>query len=210
MNISHHGLGLLTNEEGFVATPYRDSAGVLTVAWGHVIRPGEVFDKPLSRDEGLRLLQQDLARFEASVNQVGQVVGLMQRQYDALVVFAFNVGVAGFEGSTVRARLLNRDPKGAADAMLVWCYAIDPATDRTTINDVLAGRRWRERALFLGEDGSWMAYQQTLAALGYDPGPLDGIPGPKTRSAIAKLVDYVRGGGRVWTRDGDTEPPEAA
>lgn len=39
----------------------------------------------------------------------------------------------------------------------------------------------------------WEALQRALAGLGIDPGPIDGIPGPKTRAAIVNALKLAGG-----------------
>src|SRR5690606_250457 len=56
------------------------------------------------------LFASDLAPFEELVREVIRV-RLQQYQYDALVIFAYNIGPSGFRGSSV-AKLIN-DPQAA-------------------------------------------------------------------------------------------------
>jgi hypothetical protein len=89
----------------------------------------------------MRLLREDVAKFEAAVNRaVGEAAldELGQRAFDAMLSLAFNIGATGFEGSTVVRRARAGDRMGAADAFLLWRR---PA--------VLLPRRRRERAVFL-------------------------------------------------------------
>jgi lysozyme len=51
-----------------------------------------------------QLLQDDLDRFEAAVTRL-VTVSLTQNQYDALVSFAFNVGISALERSTLLKRV---------------------------------------------------------------------------------------------------------
>ena len=91
MNISPNGLKFLMEAEGCVLKIYKDSAGYPTIGTGHLIRKGEDFSAGLTTEQAQDLLQKDLVRFEAVVNEK-VTVALTQNQYDALVSFAFNVG----------------------------------------------------------------------------------------------------------------------
>ena len=54
------------------------------------------------------LLKQDIARFEKEVN-ASVNVPLTQHQFDALVIFAFNVGVNAFKKSTLLKHINGND-----------------------------------------------------------------------------------------------------
>jgi len=89
----------------------------------------------------------------------------------------------------VAALLERRDDAGAlADAATAYAIAlaggIDEAADRIS---VLAG----SGAGALGaDDVRWL--QERLATLGFDPGPADGLPGPRTRDALAAWLASVQ------------------
>lgn len=82
---------------------YEDSAGVWTIGHGHIrgVRPGMV----CTEEQAERWLLEDLAPAEWAVHDLVSVP-LTQPQFDALVSFAFNVGIAAFEKSTL-LRVLN-------------------------------------------------------------------------------------------------------
>jgi len=187
------GLRFIANEEGFCSHAYKDSAGYETIGWGHKIEPGESWPNGISHDEAFALKKRDLVRFEAVVNKLAPAPA--QRQFDALVSLAYNIGVAAFAASSVRKRWPGKD---TADAFLIWCMARDGANGPVVVNAVLAGRRWRERATFLGStESGWRDYQAALQRLGYYRGPIDGAPGPKTKAGVAQLREYVSAGGTI-------------
>lgn len=119
MQLSAEGVTLLRELEGVEAEPYRDSAGLWTVGAGHCLTKDELSsgkiycgervirwkDGPLSDDEIDALLREDLGWAEAAV-EVAVRVPLEQHQFDALVLFCFNVGANAFRESTL-CRLLN-------------------------------------------------------------------------------------------------------
>jgi len=102
--MSANGLKKLMEWEDVVLHRYRDAAGLWTIGCGHLIQPGEDFSKGLTTEQVLDLLADDLTRFEAAVNSK-VTVELTQNQYDALVSFAFNVGVGAFQKSTLLKKL---------------------------------------------------------------------------------------------------------
>jgi GH24 family phage-related lysozyme (muramidase)/LysM repeat protein len=65
------------------------------------------------------LLQKEITTFERVVAQ-NVKVPLTQNQFDALVSFSYNIGAAGFKGSTALARINSGDMAGGAAAMKWW------------------------------------------------------------------------------------------
>ncbi|MGL5149361.1 MAG: SH3 domain-containing protein [Clostridium sp.] len=88
--------------EGFRAEPYYCAAGVLTIGYGHAIRPGESFTS-ITEAQATELLIQDLQSFQNGTNRIlkNRNIKANQQQFDALVSFAYNLGVYGLETSDV-------------------------------------------------------------------------------------------------------------
>lgn len=129
LRLSHMGKELLTDWEGFELRVYLDVAGLETIGVGHLITAeektaGEIvintlpvsYQDGLDREQVVDLLGQDVSRFETAV---GRAVAypLEQHQFDALVSFSFNVGIAAFRSSTL-VRLLNQDQPETVPAQL--------------------------------------------------------------------------------------------
>lgn len=153
MKTSQRGIDFIKEFESFSAKPYRCSAGKWTIGYGHVILPGERLTL-ITEPEACALLADDLIERERDVNDL-VTVPLTQAQFDALVIFTFNVGAdvdddtiaEGLGDSTLLRKLNEGDCIGAADEFPKW--------DKARVNGVkvaLAGltrRRLAERALFL-------------------------------------------------------------
>jgi len=106
---------------GFASTPYICAAGYPTIGWGHEIRPGEKFDKPITEEEAEELLRKDLIIAERSVCRLINVP-LDDNQYDALVSFTFNLGGGRLQISTLR-RLVNNEEHGLVpNEFRKWVY----------------------------------------------------------------------------------------
>jgi len=94
------------------------------------------------------ILAQDLARFERGVARYCPAAVNSQGQFDALVSFAFNVGLGNLQRSSIRMRYNRGDIEGAADAFLMWTKAAGKVLPG------LVKRRQDERAMFLARLGS--------------------------------------------------------
>ena len=83
--------------EGLRLTAYRDAAGVPTIGYGHTkgVRMGD----RISEDWARRLLRQDVAEVERQVKAMR--VASTDGQLDALVSFAFNVGISRLRRSAL-------------------------------------------------------------------------------------------------------------
>lgn len=136
---------------GFAPEPYRCPAGYLTIGWGHVIKPGEAFPKPISAEQADALLEQDVAP-AANWLSANIPVRLTQSMFDALTCFVFNIGAGAFAGSTLYSRLRAGLYAAAADQFLVWDKARNPKTGKKEPLAGLTRRRHAERGLFL-KDG---------------------------------------------------------
>lgn len=122
MKLSEKGRAILENAEGLRLHVYWDGGsegdGFRTIGRGHkltdeeirdgVVRIGDehvAFDGGITEEQADQLLLQDIAPAEEAVRDFVRVP-LSQGQFDALVLFAFNVGRGAFGTSTLR-RLLN-------------------------------------------------------------------------------------------------------
>lgn len=141
-NTGAAGLTLIKSFEGLSLEKYRDAVGKWTIGYGHLILPNENFPQALSKVEAEDLLRADLGTTERGIHRL-VTVDLNQNQFDALVAFAFNVGLGNLQNSTL-LRLLNQGQyQEAADQLPRWNKAG---------GKILAGltrRRDAERALFM-------------------------------------------------------------
>lgn len=71
-----------------------------TIGYGHLIKNGEHFEDGISEKQVTELLRTDIVTAEQVV-QNNIIVPLTQNQYDALVIFAYNIGAKKFANSTV-------------------------------------------------------------------------------------------------------------
>lgn len=107
MKISESGVNLIKKFEGLRLESYVCPANVLTVGYGHT---GEDVTEgmKITPERADKMLRRDLRKFEQAVDLL-ITVPLNQKQFDALVSFAFNCGIGALERSTLRKRLNNKE-----------------------------------------------------------------------------------------------------
>ncbi len=146
MRISENGLKLIKYYEGFRNKPYRCAAGLFTVGYGHLIGDGrslpDSWNRTFTVEECDALLANDVRKFELGVDRYINVQ-LTQNQFDAVVVFAFNLGNGTLQRSTLRSKINRGDKKGAVQSWLKYNKA-----DGKVLKG-LDSRRKAEVALFL-------------------------------------------------------------
>jgi type VI secretion system secreted protein VgrG len=122
MNISENGLKLLKKWEGCKLFPYDDQTGKdiynwckgATIGIGHLIPQDHWRDFMLGIDDewAMNLLRDDVQQYVNLINQKVKCQ-LNQNQFDALVIFSFNIGPGHFNSSSV-LKMLN-DPDFKSD-----------------------------------------------------------------------------------------------
>jgi lysozyme len=144
--ISAHGLALIQELEGFQAEPKQLPTGGWVIGYSHVraTEPGEA----INENEAADILVVDLVSYETMVNSL-VTQPLTQTQFDALVSFAFSVGVEAFGKSQVLRRINSGDYVSAACAMDAWRKS--DVGGELVVVDTLIRRRAAEKALFLKE-----------------------------------------------------------
>ncbi|MFZ2736606.1 MAG: lysozyme [Burkholderiaceae bacterium] len=133
-------VALVQRFEGCRLDPYFCSAGVLTCGWGATgagVFPGQAW----TQDQADSRLRSDLARFSAGVEQLcPSLTGCRQ---DAVISFAFNVGLGNLRASTLRKKLLAEDWDAARREFGKWVYG------GGRVLPGLVRRRAAEAALFI-------------------------------------------------------------
>jgi lysozyme len=165
---SEKGIHLMHYFEGYRNKPYKCSAKIWTVGWGHAMYPdqlrlpnvrtenytGMIRDdyqlKPednrvWSKEELVEIFKNDLATFERGVLRLVPGVVGKQGAFDALVSISFNFGLGNLQRSTIRMKANRGDWEGAAEAFMAWTKG------GGKVLPGLVKRRQAERALFLQE-----------------------------------------------------------
>lgn len=133
MNISDKGAKLLKDIEVLALQPYDDQKGLksapikswckgATIGYGFLI-PKDEWDKyknGVTETEADSLFAQKISKFEKAVDSC--VKNLTQQQFDSCVILCYNIGVGGFQSSSV-CKILNGQKtnyKTLDDAWLAW------------------------------------------------------------------------------------------
>lgn len=146
--LSKKGFDFIRLWEGCKLKAYQDGGGVWTIGYGNTkyAKQGLVISQALADD----FLMEDVYYFENGVNDLVKVP-LVQTQFDALVSFAFNVGLdqdpddkaEGLGDSTLLRKLNAGDWRGAGLEFLRW------DKDNGKVVRGLTKRRQAESKLFL-------------------------------------------------------------
>lgn len=150
--VSRSGLELIKSFEGLRRKSARLPGGRYVVGYGHIRSAREGVE--VSEADAEALLRYDLLPIEAAVNEWA-FAPLTQNQFDALVSFAFNIGVKTFRRSDVLRRINEGAYLQAAGALEMWRRA--ELDGEGVIVDALVRRRAAEKALFLTPPGGHVA-----------------------------------------------------
>lgn len=134
--------------EGLRLHAYYDCVGVLTIGYGHTSRAGQPAVTPtmqISEAAADAILSRDLRIFERGVADLLKTAKapVLQREFDALVDLAFNIGMENFKKSSLLRAYLAGDKATAALKFMDW----NKAGGREVAG--LTRRRRRDRDWFL-------------------------------------------------------------
>ena len=127
-----NSIDLLEKLEGLSNVVYVDSAHKKTIGIGHLLNAEELltskvringqyidYSLGITTKQCYDLCRQDLERFCEAVDEIIDV-DLSQNQFDALVIFCYNVGINAFKESTL-VKLLNQgEYDNVPDQLLRW------------------------------------------------------------------------------------------
>lgn len=122
MTIGKKGIELIKRFEGLRLKAYYCPANVLTIGYGHT--GSDVYEgQALTELEAEQLLINDLVNFSQGVKD-RLAIFVNQYQFDALVSFAYNVGLGAFERSTLLKKVnANKLDYGIKHEFKKWVYA---------------------------------------------------------------------------------------
>ena len=141
MKISNTLFERIKKFEGCKLAAYQDAAGVWTIGYGHTqgVKPGD----RITQYQADEMLREDLATFEQYANRQRAIK--TQGQFDAVVDFCYNCGIANYANSTLKKRI---------DAMartadiqrefLRWTYSGGKQLDGLYSRRIWEAARWNE------------------------------------------------------------------
>lgn len=139
MRLSDKGKKRLIELEGYRGNAYLDQAGVWTIGYGFTkgVKEGDF----MNRAAADKRLDEELVAYEMAVGSVAKAP--TQGQFDAMVILAWNIGIAGFKKSTVVKAHNRGDFAAAAQAFSLWNKV------KGKVNAGLVKRRAAEAQMYL-------------------------------------------------------------
>lgn len=105
MKLDKSGIELITKWEGLKLTPYLCSAGIPTIGYGSTYyengRKVMLTDAKITKERAVELFENTVKTFEAGVLKLLGTTKVNQNQFNALVSFAYNLGLNALKNSTL-------------------------------------------------------------------------------------------------------------
>ena len=117
MKLGERGTEILKYFEGCKLTAYQDSVGVWTIGYGHT--KGVYDGMTITQDEAEQMLLTELEEYEGYIESM-VTVPLTQNQFDALVVWIYNLGPTNFRNSTLLKELNAGNYNAAGQEITRW------------------------------------------------------------------------------------------
>ncbi len=146
MKLSDKGYELIKRFEGYSDRPYKCPAGISTIGYGNTYYPNgtkvKITDKQITREYANEILAHTADEFAEDVLKLVKSK-INVNQLNALTSFAYNVGVANLQKSTL-LKLVNINPNDGniAKEFLKWNKAAGKVLNGLT------NRRIAESALY--------------------------------------------------------------
>ena len=146
MKLDSKGYSLIKEFEGFSDRPYKCSANIPTIGYGNTFYPDgkrvSMLDKQITKEYADEIFKYVADNFAFKVSKLIKSK-VTQNQFNALVSFAYNVGIGNLEKSTL-LKLVNINPNDAmiAKQFLRWNKAKGKELKGLT------NRRIKESALY--------------------------------------------------------------
>lgn len=144
MQASDELLKKLRQFEGCKLYAYRDSGGVLTIGYGHTrnVKAGQA----ITERQAEELLRQDLDTAARQVEALG-LDWLSQEQKEALVDFAFNLGIGRLKKSTLLKDIKDRK----TDLIIVRDFMAWKFCNGKVLQGLVKRRKW-EAERYVGKE----------------------------------------------------------
>jgi lysozyme len=201
--VSRAAIELIKRLEGYRRKAAKAPDGRWTIGYGHTLTAREGAE--VSEADAEALLIYDLIPVAHEVNE-RTFSPLTQNEFDALVSFAFNIGIDAFRASAVLRRLNAGQRLQAACAMELWRRA--EVEGESLVVDALVRRRAAEKALFLTPPGAWVPAPTSILKPSLDLDSGGAVPDQRP----TPVVEAVEGDSVMLRRDAEAfgEPPNPA
>ena len=117
MKLGERGTEILKYFDGWKLTAYQDSVGVWTIGYGHT--KGVYNGMTITQEEAEQMLLTELEEYEGYIENM-VTVPLTQNQFDALVVWIYNLGPTNFKNSTLLKELNAGNYNAAGQEITRW------------------------------------------------------------------------------------------
>ena len=117
MKLGEKGTEILKYFEGCKLTAYQDSVGVWTIGYGHT--KGVHDGMTITQEQAEQMLLTELEEYEGYIENM-VTVPLTQNQFDALVVWVYNLGPTNFKNSTLLKELNAGNYNAASTEIKRW------------------------------------------------------------------------------------------
>ena len=117
MKLGERGTEILKYFEGCKLTAYQNSLGVWTIGYGHT--KGVYDGMTITQDQAEQMLLSELEEYEGYIENM-VTVPLTQNQFDALVVWVYNLGPTNFKNSTLLKELNAGNYNAAGQEITRW------------------------------------------------------------------------------------------
>ena len=149
MRLDNKGYMLITDFEGFRAEPYLCPAKIATIGYGNTFykdgRKVTMIDEPITKAEAFDMFKDIADKFAKRVSTC-VTSPINQNQFNALVSFAYNVGVANFMNSTLLKRVnANLNDPDIKNQFLRWNKA-----NGKVLNGLTKRRQYEAEIYFAG------------------------------------------------------------
>ncbi|HYF22741.1 MAG TPA: lysozyme [Caulobacteraceae bacterium] len=199
--VSRAGIELIKNFEGLRPKAARLPDGRWTIGYGHTRSARE--GASVSEADAEALLLFDLMPVTEAVSNL-VFTALNPNQFDALVAFAFNVGIDEFRRSDVLKRVNEGRLTEAACALDLWRKA--EIAGETMVLDALIRRRAAEKALFLTPAEGFVPTPSALVRPTVDDALAPALPRRRPAEIEAPMEGEVATIRRVGPVDPEPQP----
>ena len=124
MTVSDKGIELIKKFEGLSLKPYLCPARIPTIGYGNTFYEDgnkvTMSDKLITAERATAMLKVVVSQFAVGVAKLITFKGVSQHQFDALVSFAYNVGLGNLKSSTLLKRVNKNEMELASMEFKKW------------------------------------------------------------------------------------------